>query len=63
MTRIRAVRSRDLRFPLEHGAGADAIHGDPAYSYALTCLDTDQGIYWQTNESGGRRSGTLDDLL
>lgn len=29
----------------------------------LTCLDTDQGIYWQTNESGGRRSATLDDLL
>jgi L-fuconate dehydratase len=43
MTRIRAIRTRDLRFPLEHGAGADAVHGDPAYSYAVTLLDTDAG--------------------
>jgi L-fuconate dehydratase len=43
MTRIRAIRTRDLRFPLEHGAGADAVHGDPAYSYAVTLLDTGAG--------------------
>ncbi|MGI9242671.1 MAG: metallophosphoesterase family protein [Verrucomicrobiales bacterium] len=29
----------------------------------LTCLDTDLGTYWQTNESGDRRQGRIEDLL
>ena len=37
---IQSVSSRDLRFELEGGAGSDAIHSEPQYSYAVTCLDT-----------------------
>ena len=29
----------------------------------LTCLDTESGIYWQTNEDGDRRSGDISDFL
>lgn len=38
---IRSVSVQDARFPLEAGAGSDAIHRDPVYSYAVTRL-TDQ---------------------
>ena len=33
----------DRRFPLDQGAGSDAIHRDPIYSYAVTKLVDDQG--------------------
>lgn len=44
MTAIRAIHTRDLRFPLEQGAGTDAVHGDPVYSYAVTSLESDDGL-------------------
>lgn len=34
----------DLRFPLGPGAGSDAIHRDPIYSYATTLLQDDCGL-------------------
>jgi L-fuconate dehydratase len=34
----------DARFELEKGAGSDAIHKDPIYSYAVTKLVDDSGI-------------------
>lgn len=34
---------QDVRFPLTMGAGSDAIHQDPVYSYAVTKLIDDQG--------------------
>jgi L-fuconate dehydratase len=34
---------QDVRFPLTVGAGSDAIHQDPVYSYAVTKLIDDQG--------------------
>lgn len=40
---ITAIDIRDVRFPLEPGAGSDAIHRDPIYSYALTLLKDDSG--------------------
>jgi L-fuconate dehydratase len=35
---------QDRRFPLEKGAGSDAIHRDPIYSYAVTELQDDSGL-------------------
>ncbi len=35
---------RDARFNLEKGAGSDAIHRNPVYSYAVTNLVDDSGI-------------------
>jgi L-fuconate dehydratase len=35
---------KDRRFPLEKGAGSDAIHRDPIYSYAVTELQDDSGL-------------------
>lgn len=35
---IRTITNRDLRYSLENGAGSDAIHNDPVYSYAVTDL-------------------------
>lgn len=37
---ISAVETQDLRFTLEAGAGADSVHSDPQYSYAVTQLKT-----------------------
>ncbi|HVV05837.1 MAG TPA: enolase C-terminal domain-like protein [Puia sp.] len=34
----------DVRYPLGNGAGSDAIHRDPVYSYAVTRLQDDNGI-------------------
>jgi len=34
----------DVRYPLGNGAGSDAIHRDPVYSYAVTRLQDDSGI-------------------
>jgi len=41
---IRAVLIKDKRFHLEAGAGSDAIHRDPVYSYAVTDLVDDSGM-------------------
>lgn len=40
---IAQVTTRDARFRLRHGAGSDAIHRDPVYSYAVTQLHDDAG--------------------
>jgi L-fuconate dehydratase len=41
---IRKISVQDARFTLEKGAGSDAIHQDPIYSYAVTNLIDDSGI-------------------
>ena len=41
---ITKITIRDVRFPLRKGAGSDAIHRDPIYSYAVTELHDDSGI-------------------
>lgn len=40
---ISQVSTSDKRFPLGPGAGSDAIHRDPVYSYAVTLLEDDNG--------------------
>ncbi|MCY4020485.1 MAG: mandelate racemase [Chloroflexi bacterium] len=37
---ISGIETRDLRFTLEEGAGADSVHSNPQYSYAVTQLKT-----------------------
>ena len=37
------ISTRDARFPLPHGAGTDAVHGNPIYSYAVTMLRDEEG--------------------
>lgn len=41
---IQETFTRDVRYPLGHGAGSDAIHRDPVYSYAVTLLKDDSGL-------------------
>ncbi|ANI88327.1 mandelate racemase [Arachidicoccus ginsenosidimutans] len=41
---IKNISVRDIRYPLGKGAGSDAIHRDPVYSYAVTQLIDDSGI-------------------
>ncbi|SEW34747.1 L-fuconate dehydratase [Chitinophaga sp. YR573] len=41
---IKEIKVRDARFPLAKGAGSDAIHRDPVYSYAVTELKDDSGL-------------------
>src|SRR5437867_8159504 len=41
---IKKVTVKDIRYKLEKGAGSDAIHQDPVYSYAATILEDDSGI-------------------
>ncbi|PTS96972.1 mandelate racemase [Pedobacter sp. HMWF019] len=41
---IKKLQINDLRFPLRKGAGSDAIHSDPIYSYAVTNLIDDSGL-------------------
>lgn len=41
---IKKIQVADKRFPLGSGAGSDAIHRDPVYSYAVTTLIDDSGI-------------------
>jgi len=40
---ITQITTSDKRFPLGPGAGSDAIHLDPVYSYAVTLLKDDNG--------------------
>lgn len=37
---ISGFQTRDMRFALADGAGADSVHSDPQYSYAVTQLKT-----------------------
>lgn len=41
---IKRVEVRDVRYPLGKGAGSDAIHRDPVYSYAVVNLIDDTGL-------------------
>jgi L-fuconate dehydratase len=41
---IQKISVHDVRYQLEKGAGSDAIHQDPVYSYAVTILHDDSGI-------------------
>lgn len=41
---IKSIQVADARFPLKGGAGSDAIHRDPVYSYAVTTLVDDSGL-------------------
>lgn len=41
---IQQTFTKDVRYPLGHGAGSDAIHRDPVYSYAVTVLKDDSGL-------------------
>jgi L-fuconate dehydratase len=41
---IKKIDVSDARFPLAKGAGSDAIHRDPIYSYAVTNLLDDNGL-------------------
>jgi L-fuconate dehydratase len=43
-TVIQKIKSHDMRYTLEDGAGADSIHSNPKYSYAVTQLVTDTNI-------------------
>jgi len=43
-TVIRQIQTHDMRYQLESGEGADSIHSNPQYSYAVTELVTDTGI-------------------
>ena len=38
---IKSIQTYDARFKLNAGEGADSIHSDPRYSYAVTILKTD----------------------
>ena len=41
MTTITKISTLDARFKLQPGEGADSVHSDPVYSYAVTKLETD----------------------
>ena len=40
---ITKISVSDRRFPLEDGAGADSIHTQPVYAYAVCKLHTEEG--------------------
>ena len=44
MTTITRINTRDARYPLKPGEGTDSIHMDPVYSYAVTLLESDDGL-------------------
>lgn len=41
---INTISAEDRRFELEAGAGSDAVHSNPIYSFAVTRLTLDAGI-------------------
>lgn len=43
-TVIQQVETHDIRYQLERGAGADSVHSNPEYSYAVTKLVTDGDV-------------------
>ena len=42
---IVSLESRDARFPLENGAGTDAVHSGSEYAFATTILATAHGTF------------------
>jgi L-fuconate dehydratase len=44
MSQITAARVYDARFDLPKGVGSDAVHTDPQYGYAVTVLQTQDGL-------------------
>lgn len=38
------ISAQDRRFKLEAGAGSDAVHSDPVYSFAVTLITLDSGL-------------------
>jgi L-fuconate dehydratase len=43
--RIISLETRDVRFPLEQGAGSDAVHSGAEYAFATTLLGSDEKIF------------------
>ena len=43
--RIISLETRDARFPLELGAGSDAVHSGAEYAFATTLLGSDEKIF------------------
>src|SRR3984893_3615302 len=43
--RITALETRDVRFPLEPGAGSDAVHSGAEYAFATTLLGSDEKVF------------------
>jgi L-fuconate dehydratase len=43
--RITSLETRDVRFPLEQGAGSDAVHSGAEYAFATTLLATDGKVF------------------
>jgi L-fuconate dehydratase len=43
--RITSLETRDVRFPLEHGAGSDAVHSGAEYAFATTLLGSDEKVF------------------
>jgi L-fuconate dehydratase len=43
--RITALETRDVRFPLEPGAGSDAVHSGAEYAFATTLLSSDRKLF------------------
>lgn len=41
---IRKIATSDIRFRLDEGAGTDAVHGNPEYSYAVVVLEDGDGL-------------------
>jgi len=39
------LQARDVRFPLEHGAGSDAVHSGAEYAFATTLLGSDKSHF------------------
>src|SRR5580704_5340845 len=43
--RITSLETRDVRFPLEQGAGSDAVHSGAEYAFATTLLASDEKVF------------------
>jgi L-fuconate dehydratase len=43
--RITSLETRDVRFPLEQGAGSDAVHSGAEYAFATTLLATEGNVF------------------
>jgi L-fuconate dehydratase len=43
--RITSLETRDVRFPLHHGAGSDAVHSGAEYAFATTLLGSDTRVF------------------
>jgi L-fuconate dehydratase len=43
--RIISLETRDVRFPLEQGAGSDAVHSGAEYAFATTLLGSNEKVF------------------